>query len=50
VPTRCLGIDTEMVEHGETCETVGLATADIVNAALELVRGRGATGDAPGGD
>jgi 1-deoxy-D-xylulose-5-phosphate synthase len=41
VPIRCLGVDMEMVEHGETRESVGLATADIVAAALELVRGRG---------
>jgi 1-deoxy-D-xylulose-5-phosphate synthase len=41
VPTHCLAVDKELVEHGETLESVGLSTGDIVESALQLVRARG---------
>jgi len=43
VPTRCLAIEEAPVEHGESLASQGLAPADIVAAALELV------GRKPGG-
>jgi 1-deoxy-D-xylulose-5-phosphate synthase len=42
VPTRCLAVEGELVEHGDTFATVGLDTPRIVQAALELVRRRAA--------
>jgi 1-deoxy-D-xylulose-5-phosphate synthase len=40
VPARCLAVDAELVEHGNTPETVGLAPSDIVAAARRLVSAR----------
>ena len=37
VPTRSLAVDEELVEHGNTPDTVGLGPADIVQAARALV-------------
>jgi 1-deoxy-D-xylulose-5-phosphate synthase len=41
VPTRCLAVRGELVEHGATPENAGLSTADIVQAVRDLVRGLG---------
>jgi 1-deoxy-D-xylulose-5-phosphate synthase len=38
VPTHCLGIGNELVEHGETLASQGLAPGDIAAAALKLIR------------
>jgi len=40
VPTRCLAIDQDLVEHGQTPESVGLSPADVVAAARRLVAER----------
>ncbi len=37
LPTRCLAIREEVVEHGESLETQGLSTAGIVREALSLL-------------
>jgi len=40
VPTRALAVERELVEHGETLETVGLSPAHIAGAARKLVAER----------
>ena len=40
LPTRCLAVDVELVEHGSTPATVGLAPSDIVAAGRALVAAR----------
>jgi 1-deoxy-D-xylulose-5-phosphate synthase len=39
VPTRTLGIADELIEHGETSSTVGIAPTDIQRAVVELLGG-----------
>ncbi len=39
VPTRTLGIADQLIEHGETTSTVGIAPADIQRAVVELLAG-----------
>jgi 1-deoxy-D-xylulose-5-phosphate synthase len=47
VPTRCMGIDDKLVEHGESLASQGLAPGDIATAALELLAARTEAGTAP---
>jgi len=37
LPTRCLAVDQELVEHGSSPETLGLGPADIASAARRLL-------------
>jgi len=45
VPTRVLSVKGDLVEHGETQETVGLGIDDIMKAARALVAQRNAADD-----
>jgi len=44
-PIRVLGVPDQLIEHGETTDTVGLAPSDIKSAVLELHRGHPRVGD-----
>jgi len=44
VPSRCLAIDDELVEHGEDLASQGLEPADMVKAGLELLGARAVAG------
>ena len=40
IPTRCLAVPDELIEHGSTPESVGIGSADIALAVAALLSGR----------
>ena len=40
IPTRCLAVPDQLIEHGETPESVGVGPADILAAVTALLAGR----------
>ena len=50
VPVRCLGVSDELVEHGESLASQGLAVGDIATAALALLGAPASSRSAPVSD